>query len=314
MQIFNRHKNTVDPDIINNIGGRIDEDINSLLKDGKLSKGSREIPEFDEYTVFERILSGIEQSKKRKILPMLKWACVIAMLLANAAYFLYPMVTDEIPVYREIYAPKGERLVVLLTDGSRVWLNADSKLTYPEHFAGNERNVSVEGEAYFEVKKNPENPFMVQVDNIKIKVTGTSFNVCAYPSDNEIITTLDEGKIRIGDKEANSQLYDVKPGETAIYDKAIAKYTIVSDEKYSEVSSWRDNRLVFRNTSLENVLKTLSRRFDVTFEIAENSISSYTYNFGCSSNDLSNVIEMMSSITPIKFKRISQNKYKVSDK
>ena len=78
---------------------------------------------------------------------------MVALLIFNASYFTYQYVKEETPVYHEIYASKGEKLVVLLGDGSRVWLNADSKLIYPEHFTGGERRVSLIGEAYFEVKK-----------------------------------------------------------------------------------------------------------------------------------------------------------------
>lgn len=307
---INKTENT-DSEIIKYIAEHIDNDIDCLLDDKPLDMADREVPEFDEYKVYQNILAAVEKKEKRKVVPILKWACVVALLIFNASYFTYQYVKEETPVYHEIYASKGEKLVVLLGDGSRVWLNADSKLIYPEHFTGGERRVSLIGEAYFEVKKNPEKPFMVTAGEMRVRVTGTCFNVCAYPADNHIITTLDEGKISIGHCVSNSVMYEMVPGQTAQYEKGSHICKISTNEYYKDASGWKENRLVFRNTSLEDVLKVLTRQFDITFEIQEAKISSFTYNFVCKGNDLSNILEMMESITPIKFKKISEGNYTV---
>lgn len=120
-------------------------------------------------------------------------ACAIALVLLNVGYLAYQNIDLSKPVYKEVCSLKGERLVVLLEDGTRVWLNADSKLVYPEQFAKDKREVSLVGEAYFEVKKDISKPFMVQADEMNIRVTGTSFNVSGYPTDSVVMTTLDEG-------------------------------------------------------------------------------------------------------------------------
>lgn len=308
---LNKHKDT-DPEIINYIAEHIDHDIDCLLENKPLAMGNRKIPEFDEYKVYQNVLTAVNKKKERRIISILKWACVIALFLFNAGYFTYQFVTkDETSVYREICAAKGERLVVLLGDGSRVWLNADSKLVYPEHFTGDERRVSLSGEAYFEIKKNPDNPFMVTAGEMKVRVTGTSFNVCAYPSDKEIVTTLDEGKISIGRYTGNLTMYDMIPGQTAVYEKGSRICKINSNANYKDASGWKENRLTFRNISLPEVLKVLSRKFDVKFEVPETKITSFTYNFICKANDLSNILEMMESITPVKFERISEGVYTV---
>ena len=96
---------------------------------------------------------------------------------------------------------RGEKLLVLLPDGSRVWLNADSKLTYPEQFAKYNRDVTLEGEAYFEIAKNKKSPFQVFAENVKIQVTGTCFNVKAYPSDKVIQVTFHLSQHRPHDKQ-----------------------------------------------------------------------------------------------------------------
>ena len=103
-------------------------------------------------------------------------------------------------------------------DGSRVWLNADSKLTYPEQFAKYNRNVTLEGEAYFEIAENKKSP-SVLAENVKIQVTGTCFNVKAYASDKVIKTTLDEGSINIGHVQSRIPMQQMLPGQTAVYEK-----------------------------------------------------------------------------------------------
>lgn len=308
MHIENKHRN-VDPEIINYISEHIDNDIECLLEDKPLNMGERKVPEFDEYKVYQNILNEVNKRKKRKIWPTVRWACAIALLLFNISYFTYQYVKDYKPVYQEVYASKGEKLVILLADGSRVWLNADSKLVYPDKFGGDERKVSLVGEAYFEIKKNSKMPFIVSADEMRIKVTGTKFNVCAYPSDKDITATLDEGKISIGSCQSNSPLFEMLPGQTAVYEKESNKCVIRTNEYYKEDSNWKENRLAFRNTSLQDVLKVLSRQFNVTFSVSDTQIKSFTYTFISKNNDLGNILETIESITPVRFKKNSDGVY-----
>lgn len=298
-----------DPEIIHYIAEHMDSDIDRLLENKPLSMGNRELPVFDEYRVYQNILTAMDQKKERSVLSLLKWACVIALFLFNVSYFAYQFSKSETPVYREICASKGERLVVLLGDGSRVWLNADSKLVYPEQFAGDEREVSLIGEAYFDVKTNPAHPFTVRAGEMNIKVTGTRFNVCAYPSNNKIITTLDEGKISIGHYGGHAKMYEMMPKQTAVYERGSHLCKISNNEFYKDASGWKENRLTFRNAPLSEVLEVLSRQFDVSFDVREKKITAFTYNFLCKGNDLGNILETMESITPVKFKEIEEGVY-----
>ncbi|MEG0010535.1 MAG: FecR family protein [Muribaculaceae bacterium] len=310
------NKNNIDEDLLKSIEDHIDEDVNSLIKNETINMGGRKIPCFDEYGVYSNILNSIEQNRKRQKKYILRWACVAAVTIfaiINGAYFATQYIEKENVSLREIYSPKGEKLVVLLTDGSRVWLNADSKLIYPEQFVGDERNVEIEGEAYFEVNKNPDCPFMVKVDNMKVKVTGTSFNISAYPEDKDIITTLDEGKIMIGEGSKNYYTYkSMKPGQVAVYDRESSQCIIKDSENYKELSCWKDDLLTFRNTSLNGVLNVLSRTFDVTFKVNNKDVAMFTYNFVCDANDLSNILDIMTSITPLSYKKVGTNQYEIN--
>lgn len=192
-----------------------------------------------------------------------------------------------------------------------MWLNADSKLTYPEQFAKYNRNVTLEGEAYFEIAENKKSPFQVLAENVKIQVTGTCFNVKAYASDKVIKTTLDEGSINIGHMQSRRPMQQMLPGQTAVYEKRSNVIKIKTDRYHDDASSWKSNRLIFRNASLKEVLTTLSRHFDIEITVKNEKIASFTYDFVCKGNDLNYVLEVMQSITPVSFKKISEYTYTV---
>lgn len=313
MRLVKRHQ--TDKEILDYISGHIDKDIDRLMKAEPLPMGGREVPDFDKFGVYETLSDQIRRDGRRSIGTICKWACAIALVLLNVGYLAYQSFDFSEPVYKEVCALRGERLVVLLEDGTKVWLNADSKLVYPEKFAKKKREVMLVGEAYFEVKKDTEKPFMVQADEMNIRVTGTRFNVSGYPTDSAVTTTLDEGGIVISYPYAERMgSYEMAPGQTAVYEKGSKVCKVMQNEYHQEASDWKNNKLIFRNAPLGEVLTTLSRQFDVTFDIRGEKINTFTYNFTCKLNDLSGILEMMSAITPIKFKEISENVYAVKEK
>ena len=310
-----RKRHQTDSEILKYISGHIDKDINRLLNAESLPMGGCDVPDFDKFGVYESLAQRIGRSERRNVWTVCKWACAIALVLLNVGYLAYQNIDLSKPVYKEVCSLKGERLVVLLEDGTRVWLNADSKLVYPEQFAKDKREVSLVGEAYFEVKKDISKPFMVQADEMNIRVTGTSFNVSGYPTDSVVTTTLDEGGLVIIYPYAEkSGTYQMAPGQTAIYEKGSRLCKVMKNEYYKDASVWKENKLIFRNAPLEEVLTTLSRQFDVSFDIRSEKIAAFTYNFTCKLNNLSGIFEMMSAITPIKFNEISENVYAVKEK
>ena len=207
--------------------------------------------------------------------------------------------------------PRGGEYTLVLEDGSRVWLNSASELRYPVRFTGKNRQVTLEGEAYFEIAENKKSPFQVLAENVKIQVTGTCFNVKAYASDKVIKTTLDEGSINIGHVQSRRPMQQMLPGQTAVYEKRSNVIKIKTDRYHDDASSWKSNRLIFRNASLKEVLTTLSRHFDIEITVKNEKIASFTYDFVCKGNDLNYVLEVMQSITPVSFKKISEYTYTV---
>jgi len=162
--------------------------------------------------------------------------------------------------YNTLSNPRGSRVIrMTLADGSKVWLNAGSSLTYPVLFIGNERKVSITGEAYFEVMHDASKPFIVNNGSMDVKVLGTHFNVNAFEDDddNTIKVTLLEGSVKINNGKATGLL---KPGQQALVNKEVK---VVSDVDLGMVMAWKNGYFQFDNASLQNVLKRISRWYDV---------------------------------------------------
>lgn len=296
---------------LNAISKAMDEDIENIINGVEIDVPETENTCFRQEEVYTNLMNRIN-SKGKKRFWMKIAAVLLPFLVLNVSFWIYSNTDNREAVNKEIYVPCGERMTVLLSDGTKVILNSDTKLTYPEQFVGKERKISIEGEAYFEVKKDKEKPFIVNVSTMQIKVLGTSFNVNAYPSDSKVITTLDEGSVKIRNLRSNSFDYTMKPGESAIYEKETESCIVQKNKDYKNESCWVNGILVFNDTPLEKVLKILSRKYNVKFDVENEAIYSYTYTLRSESESLSDILEGMEHITPIKCERINQRMIKVS--
>ena len=159
------------------------------------------------------------------------------------------------PQQNTISTPLGSEFELTLPDGTDVWLNAGSSITYPTHFNGAHREVKLLGEAYFDVEKNKDLPFVVDANGTLIKVLGTKFNVHAYQNEGTVKTTLVAGAILVKSKKLN-------PGQQAITFPASEKVTI-SDVDLQEATAWREGYFYFADETLPTVMKTLARWYDI---------------------------------------------------
>lgn len=158
--------------------------------------------------------------------------------------------------------PKGGQYELTLPDGTRVWLNAASSLTYPVEFTGKERQVTLTGEAYFEVAKNSGKPFFVNVDGKQtVEVLGTHFDIKAYNDDPEIRTTLLEGSVKVSCKNSHAI---IKPGQMAVND--LKAPLSVRNADLDEVMGWKNGLFVFNDERMEDVLRIAARWYDVDVE------------------------------------------------
>lgn len=165
-----------------------------------------------------------------------------------------------------LIVPVGGIYAVSLSDGTKVWLNSKSSLKYPVEFNGNTRNVTLEGEAYFEVSKNPHSPFTVKTKSGNVTVLGTHFNISVYEEDRNFETTLAEGKVKVSEiSKTGDQSVILKPGQQARVRNESLRVAEVDPSVYS---AWKDGKFYFENENLKNILTKMARwyNFNVKFE------------------------------------------------
>ena len=186
-------------------------------------------------------------------------------------------ITDgEAIAFNNLKTPRGGEFKVTLEDGTEVWLNADSRLRYPETFEGGERRVEVSGEAYFKVAKNAEKPFYVVSGGQEVRVYGTEFNVHAYDDEPTIFTTLVEGSISLRPVSGNKSELMLTPGKQALFNKGDASATVRKVDT-EVVTSWLNGIFVFEDQSLEQIMRTLSRWYDFEYEFADQQVASTVF-------------------------------------
>ncbi|GAA3990298.1 FecR family protein [Mucilaginibacter dorajii] len=187
---------------------------------------------------------------KRKDLTVKKQQGRIVEYVASAE--------DKNPVTNSISTPRGGQYQLVLSDGTKVWLNAASSLKFPSSFVGRNRTVELTGEAYFEVTKNKGMPFIVKFNNASIEVLGTHFDIKAY-DDEETKATLAEGSIKIS---KNSQQKMLVPGQQVVVSKSAGNLE-VSPANMDEALAWKNGYFIFHDASIESVMKTAARWYDV---------------------------------------------------
>lgn len=160
--------------------------------------------------------------------------------------------------YDKLTIPCGGEYTLKLSDGTRVYLNSLTEIRYPANFSGQTREVYLSGEAYFEVESNPQNPFIVHIGDLSVRVTGTSFNINAYPERQMVTTTLEEGAVQLIDSE---HTFEISPGMQATYDKATG-HTELAKVNTKYYTCWKDGYFHFDNAELEEIMSTLAMWYD----------------------------------------------------
>ena len=209
--------------------------------------------------------------KEVRPLRIIPWKWVAAILLpVCVAFFTYYLLdsspTAETPFI--VKAGKGDKATIELPDGTNVVLNSASQLSYMNNFGEKVRRVQLNGEAYFKVAHDEKHAFIVQIGDLEVKVLGTSFNVSAYEDAKDVTVVLLEGKVGVY---AQKISHIMKPGDKIEYNKATHKITAtqVHPNDYIE---WTKGNMYFEKESLENIMKTLSRIYDVEIRFDSNKL------------------------------------------
>lgn len=169
--------------------------------------------------------------------------------------------------YAELKVPCGEQMQIVLQDGTVIQLNSDTRLRYPKKFGLFSRSVELWGEGFFVVAKDKKRPFIVDLKGVEVKVTGTKFNVKAYPSEPNVWVTLEEGGVLL--KDIKNKEYPLVPGESAEYNRTSGICQITKPDDMSQISSWCSNSLNFYLTPLRDIIKVMERQYDVHFVVRD---------------------------------------------
>lgn len=248
----------------------------------------------------EQIRKNIRMKKLKRICFRVAAVLIPVVLIVG----LYIQLNSKVDLfgtseYGEVVVDKGERIQIMFQDGTKVYINSDSKLRYPKKFALNTREVFLEGEAYFVVAKNKNRPFIVNLNGPAIHVLGTSFNVQDYPENKDIVVCLDEGNINL--TLPTEKKYPVQPGERLVYNKENKQCIISKMNDMQRLSMWKQNVIVFKDTPLPEVIKVLNRWYDVDFKVEDEQALKYVYTLTSDNTLLEKVLMDLEKIAPVKF-------------
>jgi transmembrane sensor len=282
-----------------------------------------------------REIERLKLTRRAKVKRIILYGSSIAAVFIIAFFLgnLFSMSDKNIsskPViavnYNEIKAPFGSKSEIKLPDGTEIMLNAGSTLKYRSDFNLRNRDLILDGEAYFKVAKNIDLPLIVNAGNINIKATGTEFNVKAYSDEGIIETTLIEGKVEISQKSDNDEgkMLELTPNQKAIYVKEFDRITLgkikeieplavkpakVATDKLlvspkvdvNQVTAWTKNKLIIRGENLENLCVKLQRKYNVTFVFGNEEIKKYRFSGVLLDETLEQVLNVIKLTAPIDY-------------
>lgn len=258
----------------------------------------------DQEKAWNRINQRIsKKSRHRKIwFAKIKYASAVAaiFLIGFSAFWLINTARDNQIFQQEtnIISPLGQKTMVVLPDSSLVWLNSGSTLTYKGNFNLKEREVVLEGEAFFEVQKNRSKLFRVKSGILNVNVYGTSFDIKNHKNDDFQEITVSEGCVGISDK--SGEIRSLTRGEQATLDKKTNKITF-SKSIPEIVSAWKNNELIFDNTPLEEVVKYLERWYGVKITLDNALVGNHKYTLKLKTESFREVLDMLKIVTPIEY-------------
>lgn len=264
-------------------------------------------PEVDANRAWQKVKAGIqpEQEKKNRVpglfelLPMAyRVAASVALLFGIfwlSRYLFYPYYGME------VIETGSSQISIMLPDSSQVWLNRESKLIYDPDFDGTERLVQLEGEAFFEVRKNPERPFLIQANNTQTKVLGTSFNLRAYLHEPTVELVVATGKVSFSSINGSSEAI-VRAGDAATLEResaAIVQYSNPNENAWS----WRSGRLKFEGQDLQSVLRDLERYYGVELQLQNPAIANCRFTGSFDQAELEGVLQVLAATLQLEYRK-----------
>jgi len=251
----------------------------------------------------------INKHKFRIIMAAASLACLMAIGGITLWLSERQSVKQTMNAFTTVSTEEGEKANIYLADSTQVFINSESTLKYNANYNINERKVNFFGEAFFNVRTNPEKPFVVQLDRMTVSATGTKFNVLSYGNENRIEATLEEGKILVAIK--GKETIELKSGQQVVYFTKTDK-VVVRDVPLETYTSWKENKLRLIDTPFEEALRKIARRYNVTFEIQSRELLDLKYTATFIDESIEDVMQMLKAVSPISYK--IYNRTAINDK
>ena len=273
---------------------------------------------YDKDKAFENFRNRVEsqkeiQSTSRRgfsLAAVWRYAAVVAIIIAVGCISYWQGEVNVKDTFADISveAPLGSKTKLYLPDGTLVWLNAGSRMTYSQGFGVDNRKVELEGEGYFEVKRNEKIPFFVKPKDLQLQVLGTNFNFRDYPEDHEVVVSLLEGKVGLNNLLREEKEAVLSPDERAVLNKANGLLTVESVTA-SNASQWTDGYLFFDEELLPDIAKELERSYNVKIHIANDSLKTFRFygNFVRREQNIQEVLEALASTEKMQYKIEERN-------
>lgn len=256
----------------------------------------------------QQFLSNPSGRLRRLQLSFTRVAAMLLIAATSGFAIAYLFIENNMPqsevVWFETKVPRGEKSRLLLPDGSKVWINSESSISYPSNFMDGNRDIKVNGEAYFEVEKLHNIPFTVETHDYNIRVLGTKFNVMAYSDFSRTETSLIEGKIEIYQ---GKQTFPVNPGQT--FSDSNNHFSIKTTNT-NQTARWKDNIFDFDQITFKELVSRLERWYDVDIEIKNSELNGIVYS-GIFKNQetIWQVLNTFQLTLPIRYKRVDFRKF-----
>lgn len=300
-----------------------------------------EVDDVDFEKIYSTIVSNIaveastsknSEGKSRNFVFTLGKVAAVALIIVASVFFIHRILQPKVGnftevAFCEIKAPFGTTTEITLPDGSHVWLNAGSKLRYNPGFGYQNRNLSLDGEAFFKVAKNKALPFIVKTSDISIKAVGTEFNVKAYQNEGTIEALLVEGKISItrnGLKKESFGEITLVPNQKATFVKEKTSFDIADIKSFKEelpskikvetgkvyilpkidpspAIAWKENRMIIRGEAMESLIIKLERKYDVKIKIESEYLQNFRFSGTLENETLQQVLDVIKLSAPIDY-------------
>lgn len=265
---------------------------------------------FDTNKAYERFrlrtqITDVTENVKFISQPWLRIAAVIVILLTVAGGAFWSGSKSVINHFSEITmeAPLGSRNKVYLPDGTLVWLNVGSRISYSQGYGINDRIVKLEGEGYFEVTKNADLPFNVKTKELVVKVLGTKFNFKNYANDEETIVTLLEGKVDIDKWIGANENFELIPNQRIVLNKSNGKVKLQSLDAH-RVANWTRGMLIFDDEKLTDIVRDLERDYNIEIKINDDILKNLRFyaNFNRSNQTIDEIMNAIASTGKLRYK------------